>query len=677
MNGHTRLSLLLPSLAALLLVMMAGEAAAQRLEVSPRTLVFPCTVAGERQKMTIEIRNTGSSPLMIRGFRVPNGAPFIVPNQTNFSIGPNRSRIDTITFAPTTADLEWDVFLDIVAGPETDKVRLQARSSPPPRIQANPDRLNFESAPGGDTTEQCLILKNPSCRPLTITSLDIPGNDYRIVPPLQLPVTLDGGEWRRVCIERLPGPPGPVNGRLTIRSNTGGPVDVQLQGMRSGPGLVVTPSRGINFHEVPVNTISYEERVGIVNLGPVPVNIPDDWELRGPDSTEFSVTPPPLPAQLRPRGDDTLWFSIRFSPTGTGEKLAGLRIGNNARLPLALLRGVGSTTGALARVYEIDMGPVVAPGSRTAPDTLVITNNGAPPTGLDRIEMTGPHASQFTLTGPASGPLPPGTSLVYDVTFTPDGTGERTATALFHMGRGAIIPVRLRGTGTARAQHRFWIDTVTATVGDRLELRILAAPDIVASEAITKYTVTLRYAPTALYLHSSTGADGTADRIDYQDQDGTVTLTHEGTTALSGPVLARLAFEGLASGRPENPVELVSISLNDEASSTQSRNGLVRLLGCDIPRGVGFGRPVVARGAWPSPATTELTIRYLAPSESQPTVGFIDLTGNRTTGPLLPQGTGEEQEATIRLDGLRPGFYLLELRSGTGRSALPVIVGGQ
>lgn len=678
MNGRPRLSLLPPLLAMILLVITAGEMAAQRLEVSPRALLFPCTVAGERQRMTITLRNTGSSPLSIRGFKVPNGVPFIVPGETNFVLGPNQRRIDTITFAPSTPDLQWDVFLVIAAGQETDSVRLRARSSPPPRIRANPDRLNFESAPGDDTTEQCLMLENPSCRPITITDLDISGGnrDYRIVPPMQLPATLDGGERRRICVELLPGPPGPVNERLTIETNTSGPVTVQLQGMRSGPGLVVTPGRGLDFRAVPVNTISHELRVGIVNLGIGPVNIPNNWELLGPDSTDFTVTPPSLPAQLSPRGADTIWFSVRFSPVDTGQKLARLRIGI-ARLPLALLRGVGVETGTVAAIPEVDMGPVLVGKSRTATDTLAITNDNAPPTELDRIQMTGPHAGQFTLTGPAFGPLPPGASLRYDVTFTPDGTGERTATALFHLRHGAIIPVRLRGTGTAREQHRFWIDTVTANVGERLELRLLASPDIAPSEQITRYTVTLRYAPTALYLHSSTGADGVDDQVDFQDQNGLVTVTHEGTTALSGPVLARFAMEGLASGRLENPVELVSVSLNDEASGTQSHNGLVWLLGCDIRRGVGFGRPVVARGAWPSPAIDELTIRYLAPSESEPVVGFIDLTGHRIPGPKLPQGTGEEQETTIRLDGLRPGFYLLELRSGTGRSALPVVIGGQ
>lgn len=675
MNRRLRLQLVICLLIVFLPAIAPPDADAQRLEISQHLFVFPCTVASERTLMTITLHNAGAVPLPVRGYTVPAATPFIPPTAGNFVLRPDESRTDTIYFAPTIARAAWEVYMVIVAGRETDSVRLVARSSPPPQVIARPERLAFEAAPDMDTVQQCLILENPSCAPLVINSLSLSTAAFRFAAPPQLPDTLAPGGRRVLCIDFLPGPPGPVNGRLVVQSQAMQFQTVPLQGNRVGPGLVLRPARGLDFGDVPPGTISPPQRIGVVNLGGGIGQLPDDWELIGPDSTEFEVIPPLLPATIAPRGGDTLWFTVTFKPASAGQKLAQLRIGPPpARLPLALIQGAGATGGTGAAPYEIDMGPVVAGESRTAADTLVITNTSDAVMNLTAIAMTGPDASQFRLDGPASGALAPGESFRYSITFSPDGTGPRSAAALFHLRSGAIIPVNLLGTGTARTPHRIWIDTATAEVGVRFELGLHVAPALDPAEGITSYAVTLQYDPAALYLHRSTSTDGSDDIIDRGDGTGIVTITHQGAIPPAGGVMARLEFEGLASGRPENPVKLVSVTFNGDASDTRPGNGLVRLVGCDISRGVAFGRPVTARSVHPFPATGDVAIRYIAPSGSLPMLRIVDLTGNAIEGPPLPAGTGEEQETTVRLDGLRPGYYLLELRSGTGRSSLPILI---
>jgi hypothetical protein len=152
-------------------------------------------------------------------------------------------------------------------------------------------------------------------------------------------------------------------------------------------------------------------------------------------------------------------------------------------------------------------------------------------------------------------------------------------------------------------------------------------------------------------------------------------IRHTGTSIISGPILATLSFEGLVTGRQDNIVELIEVALDgDTSKGSVWRNGQVTLRGCDIGFGVGFGRPVMARAMWPAPASDKVTIRYIAPVDSRPGLRIIDLTGREQSGASLPAGTGSEQEATLDLHDLDPGFYILELRSGSGRSSLPIVI---
>lgn len=669
---------LLPILVPLLLAVAVTGTYAQRLTVSPRTLVFPCTIRGEVSVRTITLTNNGTSSLRVQRLALSPGSPFIAPN-AEFSIPPGKEQQVAIGFAPNVGPREWSDQLRIITPSDQQTVTLIGESSPPPGIGADNTTLDFRDVPELDIAEQCVVLQNPSCTPVEIVEfrlIDPDIRDFNLVNPPPLPYTLRKGEPLRLCVEMLPGAPGRVNGRLDVRvqlvddPSNAATLQLQLQGMRRQPELRIMP-RGINFGPVPVNVISGELEIELTNPGPNPITIPDDWQLAGNDPGEFIIYPPDLPAQLQPRGGNTIRFKVRFAPSSEGPKQAQLRIGPS----VADMWGNGTRIGLAGSPLNLDVGEHLVGSSVTLEDTILLRNNGTAPveiTGWDISAAAGRNI--FSALGRQSARLEPGEEIRYGITFTPPGVERYTGTLTFLLADGSLLPIRLSGAGVAQERYRFWVDSALADVNTRFDLHLRTSPDLRLAEGVTSYSITLRFAPTALYLHRSTAPDGSENTISYIGED-TVVIRHTGAAPLSGPILATFSFEGLVTGRPSNPVELIEVALAGDTSKGSIRaDGLVELRGCDIGYGVGFGRPVVARGAWPAPASDKVTIRYIAPADARPALRVIDLSGREQSRDELPAGTGTEQEATVDLSDLEPGFYILELRSGSGRSSVPVVI---
>ncbi len=669
---------LLPILVPLLMAVAVTGTYAQRLAVSPRTLIFPCTIRGELSVRTITLTNNGTSLLRVQRFLLPPGSPFIAPN-TEFSIPPGQERQVAIGFAPNAEPRVWQDQLRIVTPSDQQTVALIGESSPPPGIGADTNLLDFHDVPELDSAEQCVVLQNPSCTPVEIAEfrlIDPDLADFDLVNPPALPYTLRMGEPLRLCVRMLPGAPGRVNGRLDVQvqlvgdPSSSATLQLRLQGARRQPELRIIP-RGINFGSVPVNLISGELEIELSNPGPNPITIRDDWQLAGSNPGEFIIYPPDLPAQLQPRGGNTIRFKVRFAPSSEGPKQAQLRIGPS----VADMWGNGTRIGLAANPLNLDVGEHLAGRTATLEDTILLRNNGTAPVEITAWDMSSAVGGTiFSALGPQSARLGPGEEIRYGITFTPPEVGRYSGTLTFRLADGSLLPIRLSGAGVAQERYRFWVDSALADVNQTFDLHLRTSPDLRTAEGVTSYSITLRFAPTALYLHRSTAPDGTENSITYIGED-TAVIRYTGTTPVSGPVLATFSFEGLVTGRPSNPVELIEVALAGDTSRGSIRaDGLVELRGCDIGYGVGFGRPVMAQGAWPAPASDKVTLRYIAPADARPAVRVIDVTGREQSRGELPAGTGSEQEATVDLRDLEPGFYILELSSGSGRSSVPVVI---
>lgn len=95
----------------------------------------------------------------------------------------------------------------------------------------------------------------------------------------------------------------------------------------------------------------------------------------------------------------------------------------------------------------------------TQTQTVTVTNNGNASLVISSVAITGPNASEFKLLAPATPPTPASpitlaanSTLTIQVSFTPGGTGTRTANvAVTDNASGSPHSITLTGTGTAPA----------------------------------------------------------------------------------------------------------------------------------------------------------------------------------------------------------------------------------
>lgn len=237
-------------------------------------------------------------------------------------------------------------------------------------------------------------------------------------------------------------------------------------------------------------------------------------------------------------------------------------------------------------------------------------------------------------------------------------------------------PYRLVGAPVI-TEHGVWIDTVSATVGERVRLALRLDPPLAESEGVTGYRAVLHVDPRALFFHSAIAATGPAvtgngAQLRYR-ADGTMTVEGNAPSgALAGAVLFELDLEGLVTGSPLNIVTVDSVTFTGNARAVVIGDGLVILSGCEM--GADFGRLVRIEGIRPNPASSDVVVRYRGPVGGELRLRVLDGVGREQSAMELPMGNGDEQEVRVRVEELPSGVYMLELRNGGERSALPIII---
>ncbi|NNK74002.1 MAG: choice-of-anchor D domain-containing protein [Flavobacteriaceae bacterium] len=189
----------------------------------------------------------------------------------------------------------------------------------------------------------------------------------------------------------------------------------------------------------------------ITNTGTGPLNLTGAVpyvNVSGPNAGDFVVTMPPAPV-IAPGGNTT--FSITFTPSALGTRLAALSIANddsNENPYNYNIQGTGVSplqeidiTGLGNSITNNDMIPSVTDdtdfgsiliGSSNA-HTFTIHNQG----GVNNLNLTagppyvniaGPNAADFTVTVVPASPIAAGNSTNFDIRFSPSAVGLRTAT---------------------------------------------------------------------------------------------------------------------------------------------------------------------------------------------------------------------------------------------------------
>lgn len=178
-------------------------------------------------------------------------------------------------------------------------------------------------------------------------------------------------------------------------------------------------------------------KFSFVNNGSSPVTI-SGVVLTGGDQSDFGILQNDCPAGTAVNANASCFIQLRFNPSASGTRIAGLDVAyqggsNLLALPLA---GAGLSTrsivfdnGSQTNISSLDFGPQ-SPGAPVA-DFVSIANNGTEAVTISSIAIAGTNAGDYLITGNQC-PQPPGfltqySSCQISLQFTPSGYGPRLA----------------------------------------------------------------------------------------------------------------------------------------------------------------------------------------------------------------------------------------------------------
>jgi hypothetical protein len=241
-----------------------------------------------------------------------------------------------------------------------------------------------------------------------------------------------------------------------------------------------------------------------------------------------------------------------------------------------------------------------------------------------------------------------------------------------------MLSVLIRGVGRARTtepveEQTVWIDSAEATAGSTLSLMVRVAPGIRSGASVTGYRLRIDFDPRALYPIDA--IDAGSKRAIVFDRDsaatGALILARSGLVIVGSDLVA-LRFRGLSSGHDSNWVRFVEGSLDSTRALRAGAPGLVRLYGCDIDRPISLDRRASIRNV--SIDGSQAVLRFTAPAGSTALLRLMSSAGDLVSTVEIPSNGGAEQTTPIDLRSVPPGFYILELRVGDGRSSIPLMI---
>ncbi len=221
-----------------------------------------------------------------------------------------------------------------------------------------------------------------------------------------------------------------------------------------------------------------------------------------------------------------------------------------------------------------------------------------------------------------------------------------------------------------------WLDTVSARVGDRVQMVMRVSPALVESDSVHGYRADIQYKASSLFLHGVHSPDGgpTGDAATLTVSPGGVARVERSVRSgvLVGDELFRLDLEGLVSGQPLNEVAIVGMEMAEVSSVTAVAPGVVVLSGCEI--GTAFGKRSRLDVVKPNPARESIVVRYRMPVGVVGQLRMLDGIGREVRSEPTVVGTGEYVEQRVSLVQVPSGVYMVELVDGGERSAVPIVV---
>jgi uncharacterized cupredoxin-like copper-binding protein len=433
------------------------------LAVIPGALEFGSVAVGDTKSLDVQLTNLGgadAADLTISGATLSGtgASHFSQTFGSSVSLAPGESTTVRVHFSPSaTGTHTASLGISHSAGGSPFQVPLSGSgvAAAGPLLGASPSSLAFGSVTVGQTAALGVELTNTGANDLTVQGATIGGTDAgQFSHDLGAAVTLAPGTSTTVTVTFAPSSDGTKSAALSVTHSGGNsPLAVPVGGTGVAPvapTLAASPT-SLGFGSVTVGE-SAALGVQLTNTGTTSLTV-QGATIGGTDAGQFSHD---LGAAVTLAPGTSTTVTVTFAPTSSGTKSAALSVthsGGNS--PLAVPLGgtaVAPETPTLAvSPTSLSFGNVGVAQSATL--SVVLTNQGTSTLVVNTTSITGTHAAQFSdnfndATGVS---LIPGASTTISVTFTPSGSGSRTATLqIDHSGTNTPVEVPLTGTGSNR-----------------------------------------------------------------------------------------------------------------------------------------------------------------------------------------------------------------------------------
>jgi hypothetical protein len=214
--------------------------------------------------------------------------------------------------------------------------------------------------------------------------------------------------------------------------------------------LAVTPDSAV-FAAAAVGSTSTATSFTVTNTGDAASGAVTA-EFVGSHAGDFQATGGCLGSSLAPAA--TCSVNVTFSPQAGGNRVASLSIAASPGGTIATALHGSATTGSATLTLTAATADFAATalGATSAAMSFTVANTGTIASGPLAAALTGANASDFLGTAACLGsPLAPAATCAVAVTFSPQGTGNRTASLSVSGAPGGTVATALKGSGTTVA----------------------------------------------------------------------------------------------------------------------------------------------------------------------------------------------------------------------------------
>jgi hypothetical protein len=457
-----------------------------QLSVIPHSLNFGNVGVGRTAFDSISISNTGTFDLNVGPVRISGQNPTnFIADTSSFTLKPDSIKNLPISFSPDSADT-FNAILSIFSNGGNDSVNITGNGVVP-EISVTPDSLHFGDVIVFSDSIMLLIVSNQGGDTLNVNTTEISGIDslqfsiFSGHAPFSIP---PGGNPDTIQIQFSPTSIGTKTANMQIISNDSDEnrIDISLNGTGVVPDIAIDPDT-LNFDSVFV-LIDTTLSVSVTNQGSGNL-IVNTTNIIGIDSAQFSITSGQAPFTILPGGNPHI-IEIQLIPISYGVINADLRIVSNDpnKNPIDIhLIAVGVASDISINPDSLNFGNVLI--LQDSLMSISVSNTGNSTLDVDSTQIVGADSNQFSLiTGQGSFTVPPDSSHIIEVKFSPTSVGTKMADLRITSNDPDETPldVPLMGTGIQPGAPEIVVNPDSLSFGN-----VLVSADSIRSVLVSNF----------------------------------------------------------------------------------------------------------------------------------------------------------------------------------------------